>query len=339
MTESLGSLESFGLDSRLQAVYLDTNVFNALADALTYDEVEKLATAFRSLGIQVAVSPVNLWEVILTGDGKRKDDLVWVMQHVSSLPLLPEVETIVARQIAEIVGGGRRTGLGVGSGSRLAREWELTRRDRRRTLYLTEGRDSIQGMKVLHRLIHAVASRGLSQVTFAKVLERARARGGSPGRGQAGTLTAAIKKEMRDVMRRAPTYEPVYGEVAAMVAALMLMGLTPFPDPIDAAVRELGGALVVLNDPDLLRPLLQQGSVMALASVTEQHARERYSAGNWLDGYHLQYLQVVPDLYTRDGPLLDLCKRQGSGGRLVERVHDAEPLIERVVALAKARSG
>lgn len=108
---------------------LDTNVYNALADALSPAEVRGLADAFRGAGVVVAVSPVNLWEVVSTRDVRRKDELVWVMQHASEIPLLPEVEVVVARQVVELVKDERLADVRFDAPSRLAREWELTRHD------------------------------------------------------------------------------------------------------------------------------------------------------------------------------------------------------------------
>lgn len=335
MTEVIRSLDHA---SGPRLACLNTNVYNALADALSPGEVRGLADAFRGAGVVVAVSPVNLWEVVSTRDVRRRDELVWVMQHASEIPLLPEVEVVVARQVVEMVEDERLAGLRFDAPSRLAREWELTRHDGERTLCVTSGLDSLRGLKTLHRLIHAVASRGLDQLAFARVIARALVRAEKEGRGRrdAALLTAAIKREMREVTRQRPTYAPVYGEVAAMVASGLLLGLTPYPDPIDAVMERLGGGSFLTGSPDRLRPLTQAGSVMALSMVAREHAQGRYNAGNWFDGYHLQYLQVVQDFYTLDGPLVELCHRQTPGGRFVENVHEGRSLVEEVVAATRA---
>lgn len=324
-------------------VYLDTNVYSAIADALNMLEVGVLPDALKNLGVAVGVSPVNLWEIVATENGPRREDLVWVAQHISPVGLLVEVEEIIAAHAAEVVGDDRVAHLwprSNWSASHLAREWELTRHEKARTISLTEGAPWLKAMKESQRLLHAVASRGLGDLAFARAVGRAMAKAKrSP---EPDAYAKALRKESKAITsKRPPRYADRYEEVAAMVASKVFIGLTPYPDPIDEFWSCLGvdSALdkaVFISEK--LTPMFWDGPLMALAAVTEEQSRARYKPGNWFDAYHLQYLQVLPEMLTLDHPLIDLCHRQPEGSRLVTNVHDARPFVEAVVREVRALS-
>ena len=324
------------LGTELRFVYLDTNVYSAIADELSESEVTVLPDALRSLGIVVGVSPVNLWEITATENGQRRDDLVWIAQHISPVGLLVEVEEMIAAHAAELMGDNRVSHLWPRSNwstSHLAREWDTTRREKARTISLTSGAPWLKAMKESQRLLHAVTSRGLDVFAFSESTNRAFEKAKRSSKEDA--FARALRHEAKAITsKRPPRYAERFDEVGPLVATKLFTGLTPYPDPID----EFWSCLDISSPLDKsfviaekLNPMLLDGPLMALAAITEEQSRSRYKSGNWFDAYHIQYLQVLPEFLTLDRPLIELCHRQPAGSRLVTSVAHARSFVDAVV--------
>ena len=325
-------------------VYLDTNVYSAFADELNALEVAVLPEALAGLGVVVGVSPVNLWEICETRDAERRERLIWVAQHVSPMGLLAEVESIVVSHAAEVCGDPRVAGWvqrPTWSTSELAAAWDLTRGDRSRTLQNAGGTEWLQAMKAGHKLMHAVVSRGLGLEGYVDARLRAfGAREGGLSREQgAAALAAALDGEARRIRTSDPDYQDRYEDAAVIFGSSLVVGLTPYPDPVD----ELWAALGLSSAADRclyaygeLQKMLWDGPFMALAGILNEQAQERYSPGNWFDAYHLQYLQLLPNMLTLDERLLRIGERQGPESRFATRLHHARPFVRRVVGAVRA---
>src|SRR5512145_774478 len=86
-------------------IYLDTNVYNRLADELAPEQVRQLTPALGAHGIPAPLlSPVNIIEIVQTADALRREKIVYVVQHLCAGKLLVEPEHLIADFIAETAG-------------------------------------------------------------------------------------------------------------------------------------------------------------------------------------------------------------------------------------------
>jgi hypothetical protein len=317
---------------------LDTNVYNALADRLSEAEVTKLPRILNRLGIRVLISPVNVIEILSLGETPRKEQLVWVAQHLAAQPMLPEVESIVIDYAARIVKDPRVEHLRMRrrtARAPLRNEWRKIYTDKRRTLRISkESIRTIEVMKKVTALHHAITSRGLfegndwcydlrgvRQEDLFQVLEEA---------------TSRMRKAQLPVDR-----STFYQQNVAIVTAMFLcVGVTPFPEPIDEFWSSLGLSAVIDRVDYVFQEhpqLYLDGPLRGLFDLAWWQSQRAYNRGNLFDGYHLQYLQLVPEVLTNDAALLEYGAGCPEGSRFRENLRLAHDFIDTVVSAIHKR--
>jgi hypothetical protein len=320
----------------MRLVYLDTNVYNALANRLSHAEVTRIPATLERLGLGVLISPVNVLEILSLGETPRKEQLVWLAQHLAAPPILPEVESIIINYAARIVGDERVEHLRLRRPTArppLRDEWEKVYSDRHRTLGISaENIRALGMMKKLNALHHAITSRGLfdgDEWRYSLI--------GVPRDDLLNVIedaTANLRK-IPVPTNRSPFYQQ---NVAIITAAVLCVGVTPFPEPIDEFWAALG--LHTSNDrlnfvfekyPDLY----MNGPMVGLFDLASWQSQRKYDRGNFFDGFHLQYLQLVSEVLTNDRALLDYSAACPAGSRFRENVHPGHNFVETLVAAVR----
>jgi hypothetical protein len=217
------------IPSRL--IYLDTNVYNHFADQLSASEVESLPAALERLDVHVVISPTNVLEILSLGETERKEELVWVAQHIAAPPILPEVESIIIDYAARMLNDPRVEHLRLRRPTArpdLSREWTRVYNEKGRTLGISEENImSLNVMKELSALFHSVISRGRFGVEEWSFDLRNVAP--TDFRCAIRDYTAQTRQQPLPLVRSAFFLDTV----AILAATLLCVGLTPYPEPID----------------------------------------------------------------------------------------------------------
>jgi hypothetical protein len=317
----------------MRLVYLDTNVYNALADRLSHAEVTKLPEALDRLGIGVLISPVNIIEILTLGETPRKEQLVWVAQHIAAPPMLPEAESIIVDYAARLVKDPRVEHLRLRrprARSPLRDEWEKVYTEKQRTLGITQENIQAMGMmKKVNALHHAITSRGLFGGVTAWQFDL---------RGVSGEDLLRALEDATTRMRKVqlPADRSIFYQqnVALLTTMILCVGLTPFPEPIDEFWTSLG--LHAMEDrlefvwqehPELYL----NGPMVGLFDLAWWQSQRAYNRGNLFDGYHLQYLQLIPEVLTNDAALLEYGAGCPAGSRFRENLRPAREFIDTII--------
>jgi hypothetical protein len=82
-------------------VYLETSALNYFCDE--YNIADAIATKAlqREKGRRWAISPVTIWEVLLTADDERKERLIRFAQHFADAELLPSPEELLVKYVEQ----------------------------------------------------------------------------------------------------------------------------------------------------------------------------------------------------------------------------------------------
>lgn len=317
----------------MRLAYLDTNVYTALADSIDWKEAEVLRDVMMELEVGVVMSPVVLWEVLALGETEKKEKLIWIAQNIALPEMLPEVEAIIIDYAARTTGDGRVDHLvlaDITCREPLRSEWRGVVEDTRRTLWLEpQNIEALRMMRELYGVYHAALSRGHDLSKIWEQEELAARLKSDPSR---------LFRESAQQLRKAPTptpRDPEYPMHSALIAAHVLcVGLTPFPEPID----EYWEALEI-DDLELrFRHLTEReffwnaGPLLAIYDFLSFQSTRKYSRGSWFDAYHLQYLQIVPELLTLDRGMLEYTLATPEDSRLHNNVKPARDFVEQVLA-------
>jgi hypothetical protein len=315
-------------------------MYNALADQLSESEVTHLPEVLHNQGTRIRISPVNILEILSIGEKPRKEKLVWVAQHIAGPAVLPEVETILIDYMARTVGDERVSHLIMQDDIAelpLLKEWESVWCDKGRTLGISpENIRSVDMLKRLSGFFHASATR---EAELADELERV---GTLRDLDDQEELTARLERVTRSLHERTkrPTTELNWHEhVIFIIAQLLCVGVTLFPERIDAFWEALE-----LHDTDaklgyiLEHPAMyMNGPLFALCDITFWQSHRKFNRGNFLDGYHIQYLQYVPKMLTRDAGLLEYCSACPTGSRIRTNVAHGDSFVRHLVEAVRGR--
>lgn len=316
----------------MRLVYLDTNVYNALANRLSHAEVTKLPEALDRLGIGVLISPVNIIEFLAQGETPRKEHLIWVAQHIAAPPMLPEVESIIIDYAARMVKDPRVEHLRLRrprARAPLCDEWEKVYAEKQRTLGISqENIQAIGMMKKVNALHHAISSRGLFDGSDWDFDLR-----GVPGEDLLSAIED-VTSRMRKIQLPADRSVFYQQNVALLTAVILCIGLTPFPEPIDEfwsclGLHAVGDRLNFIwkEHPELYL----DGPMVGLFDLAWWQSQRAYNRGNLFDGYHLQYLQLIPEVLTNDAPLLEYGAGCPAGSRFREKLRPAGEFINTMI--------
>jgi len=324
----------------MTVAYLDTNIYNRLAASLTLEEIPRLSAAAARLNTIVTISPTNVIELLATPNAGQRDKLVLVAQHLAVSPLLAEVEAIVVDYAARVLGDQRVAHLRLESPTArepLLGEWRKVWEDPRRSLWFEEGTENrIEAIKQTFNLLHATVTRGLNLHDVIDEGELNQVLGGG-----AAAVATRLREKARWIRKQPPALvrDPQYGFHRALLSAMILaVGYSPFPSAIDdfwdaLGMHELTERLDFLYGPGAR--LMDEGPLLPLYDLAAWQSLRPYNPGNWLDTFHLQYLQIAKIMYTCDGGLLEYGGMQPSQSRLRNNLIDGTEFVRELAQWAR----
>lgn len=311
-------------------LYLDTNVYNFIADTFREDEIARLRQAGRRLGRLVALSPVNIAEFVASPDEGRTDRLIWVAQNLAEAPLLIEIESLLVHEIALALGLSALKPLlrkSAVSNSDLSRSWEEVTLDRRKTLQaVAPGKEWMQAVRSMYSTLHGLLSRNLLDD------EQAQSLLAPPGGGNVTITDIATQLWKAGAsFRRRPLSSPDHSISQAMVQSIILIGgMTPYFGPIDDmwTLLNIGTSEEKISFiKEHQDKYLNRGTMLMLTEAMTWAATQKFSHGSWLDAYHICYAQIVQGVLTLDSGILEF-RNSWPEGRARDRIGHAGPYIE-----------
>ena len=222
-------------------VYLDTNVYNRLADVLSPEQVRGLRPALAKAGLsEPLLSPVVVLEVTQTADEVRRERLVYLVQHLCAEDLLVEPEELVLDFIVEEMKRDDLRHLPSKTfvcRTDMARVWADVRGDWRKTLVVAENvRPGLKLMKALYRWLHALLRQpnALEDATSFPTLV------GVEGAQEAEALIRAVAAEARKKPRSTDKNELLRSHAWLLAAALVGAQFSLFFEVLDPLWVALG---------------------------------------------------------------------------------------------------
>ena len=287
--------------------YLDTNVYNRIADAISLPVAHGQFESHWSS--KIYLSPINILEILQIEDDYRRETIVRILQELCAPKLLAEPEALLVDFIAE------RTQLdAIGtlrldspfSVSVLGKAWKDIQSDPAKTFVFNDAaRSRIRQLKLLNRLLHAWYRRGGSVEKGNTILL------GDFRQLPVDQIESAMMRTMAD-MKSMPVTEPrpspIYDLILVLTACVLIVGVTPFPEAVDKLWISLGIKSIddriryVLQGP--LKCVLSEGPIVGMAAILASQVAKRFNSGNLLDAYHASYMPYISELLTFDKGLL-----------------------------------
>jgi hypothetical protein len=293
-------------------IYLDTNVYNRLADELAPEQVRGLSSTLAARGMPAPLlSPVNIIEIVQTSDPLRREKLVYVVQHLCAARLLVEPEHLIADFIAETAGPelAHFRIPDVFCRSEMQAVWRDVRENPDKTFVFPEqARAGMRFLRSFDRLLHAFFSRGGDFTSPFPVDLR-----GLDGDAARQATEAARLRFMQEARVPEGTFDRILLHVLwLLIVRIVAVGVTLFPEVLDDLWNQLvvEGAEARVNYAfDKMQRLRQEGPLVLLAAWLATCATRRFDQGDLLDGYHLMYLPYVHRFLTMDENVLAFARR------------------------------
>ena len=283
--------------------YFETSAVNYLCN---HGELGTLATRQFQLKKRRdwRISPVTLWEILLTSDEGRTDELLDFSQHLFSRYLLPTPGSLVVGFIkAGLPRHEPRRSLQ--ADAPIARAWSEIVDDKRRTLFYDKGR-----LKAQVRFLQGFTRNIVSIVkNDGDVLD--------PALFHANydiSLTSLVEQALKGTDRQgAGAKEMVHYKVALFYAVLILCAESELDSAnvrkfwADVGVASMEGRIAYIVNS--LPELLWRGPFATMALMSLSQSSGTYSRGLWFDCLHSIYLSYADVLVTADEHFLELSAR------------------------------
>lgn len=240
------------------------------------------------------ISPVTLWEILLTTEAERRKTLIDFCQHLFSRELLPAPDELI---VGFIEAGMPREEprRDLTSASSLAKAWSEIVDDKSRTLIYPEEliRSKGNALKEVTKEIFRVVKD--EDVVLSPDLFHAK-------------IDMSISQLVKEAERTMALYslgeETVFRKVALFYCLLLLCAEVDFDNQATKEFWERLGIqstqsrveYVISNLP----MLIVRGPFVMMAYMTMCQRQPKYSRGLWFDALHAIYLSYVEVLFSND---------------------------------------
>jgi len=307
-------------------IYLDTNVYNAIIDHTHGTAaLQALEKSVAASGIEIALSPVNIVEVMATPDVARRERLVLLMQHICGPRLLAEPESLIVDFIAARTNDKRLVSLALLDPfcvTQLQETWSDVRGNKAKTFVVQPSAIRfVSILKDVTGLFHAVVSRHGTMVDTGLDLRLA----------ESEEIPKAIKERTREMRRRPVSSKPPSASVCAAFFSTMVLcaRLTLFPDAVDRMWSLLGisdSESRIRHTFNELSFLHSEGSFIGMGALAARQSRHGYQPSNLMDCFHISYLPYVTRFLTLDESILRFA-RKFPHSKVLSRIQSASPWL------------
>lgn len=313
-------------------IYLDTNVYNKIADNVP---IPILPGRFGShWSYRIYLSPLNILEILQIENDLRREVIIRILQEICAPNILAEPEALLVDFITEHMQMDSLDHLRLKSPfsvSMLSNVWKDIHSDPSKTFIFSDSiRTWIYHLKLLNHLLHAWhRSGGNLKDNSINTLGDYR---GLSAEHFTSTIMQVI--EILKSMKISGTKPwPINDFILILSACVLVVGVTPFPESVDKLWVALGITGIenrihyIFDGP--MRFVLSKGPLVGMAGTMASQVAKRFSPGNLLDAFHIAYLPYVSELLTLDEALLSLAKQYPKSPNFT-KVHNANSFLNEI---------
>lgn len=275
--------------------YFETSAVNALMDV---EEIGTLATKQLQLnkGRDWRISPVTIWEILMTSDDERREQIIDFCQHLFSRELLPSPSELIIPWILQGMPRAEPKRKLI-SATALAETWRSLVDDRRKTFIYdkNELKGRLKMIQSLGRDLH-------------KILRNEDVILGSdnPLAHHDGSISSLVE-EMPFIKNGEKVSNKTKRAYKISIFYIMVI-LCAEGDLDNEAIKNYWSNLgiestlerihYVINE---LPTLVHRGPFITMAYMTLAQSEKGFSRGLWYDCLHSLYLPYVDHVFTSDG--------------------------------------
>jgi hypothetical protein len=278
----------------METWYFETSALNFFAQGRNVQDA--IATkAFQNVrGRKWVISPVTLWEIMLTGDDKKKEHLIYLSQNLFDRELLPSPEELLVGYIKK----GfplREQPYDLVSQSNIANTWRHLVDNPEKTFVYDkqELRRRINLLKPLNKMLHQIVS-GKDILLIVEDLKS----------GTHATLESVLNR-LQFLKGETPTVDQrniykisIFYLMFILCAEVGLENI--FIQQFWEEIGIEGTKERILFSLSHFEPLIYRGPLATFATMIYCQAQSKFARGGYFDSLHAFYLTYVDKYFTND---------------------------------------
>ena len=276
--------------------YFETSAVNELMQNMSLEDA--LATKHLQLnkGRDWRLSPVTLWEILMTSDEERRDEIVHFCQHLFSHELLPSPSELIIPFIEQGMPKEEKRRKLV-SHTSIAQTWKELVDDRNRC-FITDHAEMMNRVKMIQTL-----TKNIHNIIKKKDLII-----------ESYDMKGAFEFSLNNLLNQIPFIkngEPVNDEeklVYKVSIYYILLLLCSEVELENSAIKEFWAKkgidctqARILHILENYPELVHRGPFIMMAYMTISQASGKYPRGVWFDSMHSVYLTYADKIFTTDG--------------------------------------
>lgn len=276
--------------------YFETSAVNTLMNKLSLEDA--LATKHLQLnkGRDWRISPVTLWEILMTSDENLRDDLIYFCQHLFGRELMPSPAELIIPYIKQGM-PINETPRPLISNTQIANTWRSLVDDRRSSIHVDHD-DLRKKVKLFQRFtknIHLLIKNKDLLLSGDELFAGLDCTLGN----LVDQLPFVVGGEVVTPSERLIYKASIYYIMMILCAEVELEN-----DPIqefwkDVGVDKTGDRIFYVVKK--LSTLVHRGPFMIMSLMTIAQGTGKYHRGVWLDSLHSMYLTYVSKIFSSDG--------------------------------------
>jgi hypothetical protein len=276
--------------------YFETSAVNELMKDHSVEDALATKQLQLNKGREWRLSPVTLWEILMTSDEKRQDEIVYFCQHLFSRELLPSPAELIIPYIEQGMPKIEKERKLI-SKTAIANTWRELVDDRRRC-FIYDGNELAGKAKLLQentRNIHEIVKNGEFIISSIESF-------------------SSLDLSLSDLVNELPfikSGEQVSNEerLAYKVSLYYIFMILCAEAELDNEVIKIYWNKIGVNsilDRTMyvikeLPELVHRGPFIIMACMTISQSQGKYPRGVWFDSLHSMYLTYADKIFTSDG--------------------------------------
>lgn len=276
--------------------YFETSAVNFFMDGRSVESALATKQLQLNKGRDWRISPVTLWEILMTSDERRREEIIYFCQHLFGRELLPSPSELIVSYIEQgmpMVEKPRK----LISESNIANVWRDLVDDRDRTFILDH-----EDLRRRAKLIQSFTKEIHNLIKFGDLIL-------SADKSYAGfdASLSSMVKEIPFIKEGEPTTDELrlqYKVSLYYILTILCAEAELENGPIKKFWENLGihstldRAWYVIKE---LSTLIHRGPFIVMSCMTISQAKGKYPRGVWFDSLHSMYVTYADKIFTSDG--------------------------------------
>lgn len=276
--------------------YFETSAVNFLMESLSVDSALATKQLQLNKGRYWRLSTVTLWEILMTSNEVRREEIIYFCQHLFCRELLPSPAELIVPYIRQGMPKIEKE-RELKSNSSIAEVWRDLVDDRNKTFVL-DHEDVKRRVKLIQsntKNVHELIKHGDLVIASDKSFS-----------GLDCSLSNLIKEIPFIKAGEPTTKEQLLAYKVALYYIIMILcaEVELVNEPIKDYWREIGidstedRIIYILRE---IPTIIQRGPFAVMACMTISQASGKYPRGVWLDSMHSIYITYADKIFTTDG--------------------------------------